>query len=108
MYFVAVDQCFLWNDRGILSDSAKVQYLGHYASVFIRETNSLKEVGGLDVFIRLSAGDVFHAVRAQVRAYGGHCLLNLKFTLTELNGSPNKNQAQCLLGLFGDIVRFVK
>jgi hypothetical protein len=33
-------------------------YLAHYDSVFIRETLNLREVGGLDAFIRIAFGSV--------------------------------------------------
>jgi hypothetical protein len=38
------------------------QFVGHYDSMFIRETSSLKELGGLDAFIRVALGSFPHSL----------------------------------------------
>ncbi len=80
------------------------KFLGRCDLTFIRETTSLRELGGLDAFVQLAVGEVLHACRSYVFAFGGVALLSLRFTLVELSASVHKNQAQCLLGLIGDVV----
>lgn len=79
-------------------------YLGHYDFFFIRETTSLREAGGLESFMHTALTEVLYVVQAHVAAVGGHGMVAFRFTQIELLHNSNRNQAQCLVGVAGDIV----
>lgn len=86
------------------SHSLISNYLGHYDFFFIRETTSLREVGGLDAFLHSALTEILYVVQAHVAAYGGHGMTSFQFAKTELLQNSNRNQAQCLVAVAGDIV----
>lgn len=82
------------------------RYLGHYNFFFIRETGSLREIGGLGGFMQTFIAEVLANVRATVSGLGGNGLLAYRMTQCVLMCNPHKNQAQCLINIRGDTVSF--
>lgn len=86
------------------SHTVIANYLGHYDFFFIRETTSLREVGGLDAFLHTALTEILYVVQAHVAAFGGQGMTSFQFTKIELLQNANRNQAQCLVAVAGDIV----
>lgn len=82
------------------------RYLGHYNFFFIRETSSLREIGGLGGFMQTFIAEVLANVRATVVGLGGNGLVAYRMTQCVLMCNPHKNQAQCLINVRGDTVSF--
>ncbi|KAK3597627.1 hypothetical protein CHS0354_030177 [Potamilus streckersoni] len=80
------------------------RHLGSYNFFFIRESTSLREVGGLCGFMHNFITEVLAIVRAHVASLGGNALVAYKMTECVLLSNPNKNQSQCLINVCGDAV----
>ncbi|OXU23143.1 hypothetical protein TSAR_015077 [Trichomalopsis sarcophagae] len=80
------------------------RYLGNLNFFFIRESNSIRENGGLSGFIHSFVTEVLAIVRAHVTALGGNAMVAFFMTQCVLLHSPHKNQGQCLINVGGDVV----
>ncbi|KAJ8667412.1 hypothetical protein QAD02_009075 [Eretmocerus hayati] len=80
------------------------RYLGNLNFFFIRESNSIRENGGLSGFIHSFVTEVLAILRAHVRALGGNAMVAFFMTQCVLLHSPHKNQGQCLINVGGDVV----
>ncbi|KAL5006835.1 hypothetical protein ScPMuIL_015641 [Solemya velum] len=80
------------------------RYLGNYNFFFIRETTSLKEIGGVGGFMQCFLAEVLAIVRSSVAALGGNALVAYTMNQCVLFSNPNKNQCQCLIHVIGDAV----
>ncbi|KAK3095536.1 hypothetical protein FSP39_015840 [Pinctada imbricata] len=80
------------------------RYLGNYNFFFIRETTSLREMGGLSGFMQAFIAEVLCNVRANVSALGGNGLVTYRMSQCVLLCNPHKNQSQCLINVSGDAV----
>ncbi|CAG7826260.1 unnamed protein product [Allacma fusca] len=79
-------------------------YLGNLNFFFIRETTSIREVGGLSGFVHSFIAEVLAIVRAHVAALGGNAMVSYFMTELALLHNPHKNQGQCLVNVGGDVV----
>lgn len=77
-------------------------YLGNLSFSFVRETNSVRENGGLNGFIHCFLMEVYAIVRAHVSALGGNAFLSFRLQQFCVIYHSNKNQAQCLISVAGD------
>lgn len=77
-------------------------YLGNLSFSFVRETNSVRENGGLNGFIHCFLMEVYAIVRAHVSALGGNAFLSFRLQQSCILYHSNKNQAQCLISVAGD------
>lgn len=77
-------------------------YLGNLSFSFVRETNSVRENGGLNGFIHCFLMEVYAIVRAHVSALGGNAFLSFRLQQSCIFYHSNKNQAQCLISVAGD------
>nr|XP_019593541.1 PREDICTED: C2 domain-containing protein 5 isoform X10 [Rhinolophus sinicus] len=84
------------------------KYLGIINMFFIRETTSLREEGGVSGFLHAFIAEVFAMVRAHVAALGGNAVVSYIMKQCVFMENPNKNQAQCLINVSGDVVVFVR
>uniref|UniRef100_A0A4W3JBV4 C2 calcium dependent domain containing 5 n=1 Tax=Callorhinchus milii TaxID=7868 RepID=A0A4W3JBV4_CALMI len=84
------------------------KYLGIINMFFIRETTSLREEGGVSVFLHSFIAEVFAMVRAHVAALGGNAVVSYIMKQCVFMENPNKNQAQCLINVSGDAVIFFR
>lgn len=80
-------------------------YLGNLSFSFVRETNSVRENGGLNGFIHCFLMEVYAIVRAHVSALGGNAFLSSRLQQSCIFYHSNKNQAQCLISVAGDAVQ---
>lgn len=80
-------------------------YLGNLSFSFVRETNSVRENGGLNGFIHCFLMEVYAIVRAHVSALGGNAFLSFRLQQSCIFYHSNKNQAQCLISVAGDAVQ---
>ncbi|XP_021377240.1 C2 domain-containing protein 5-like isoform X2 [Mizuhopecten yessoensis] len=80
------------------------RYLGNYNFFFIRETTSLREMGGDGGFMQTFIAEVLANVRASVAALGGNGLVAYRMSQCVLLSNPQKNQSQCLINVYGDAV----
>ncbi|XP_054709900.1 C2 domain-containing protein 5-like [Uloborus diversus] len=80
------------------------QYLGDLDFFFIRESNSIRESGGLNGFIQSFVAETLAIVRAHVSALGGNAMVAFHMTEFILLHNPHKNQGQCLVNVAGDAV----
>nr|XP_018904193.1 PREDICTED: C2 domain-containing protein 5 [Bemisia tabaci] len=80
------------------------RYLGNMNLFFIREGTSIRENGGIGVFIHSFVTDVLAIMRAHVAALGGNAVVAYFMNQCILQNNPNKNQAQCLINVGGDAV----
>ncbi|XP_052800136.1 C2 domain-containing protein 5-like isoform X3 [Mya arenaria] len=84
------------------------RYIGSYNFFFIRETSSLKEVGGVCGFMQKFITEVLAIVRAHVSSLGGNALVAYNMTQCVLLNNEHKNQSQCLINVCGDAVSATK
>ncbi|XP_060570000.1 LOW QUALITY PROTEIN: C2 domain-containing protein 5-like [Ruditapes philippinarum] len=88
---------------------AKIEkYIGSYNFFFIRETTSVREVGGVCGFMQKFIMEVLAIVRAHVSSLGGNALVAYNLTQCVLLTNEHKNQSQCLINVCGDAVHAVK
>ncbi|KAH3877466.1 hypothetical protein DPMN_001333 [Dreissena polymorpha] len=80
------------------------RYIGSYNFFFIRETSSVKEVGGVCGFMQKFITEVLAIVRAHVSSLGGNALVAYNMTQCVLLSNEHKNQSQCLINVCGDAV----
>jgi len=80
-------------------------YLGNLSFSFVRETNSVRENGGLNGFIHCFLMEVYAIVRAHVSALGGNAFVSFRLQQSCIFYHSNKNQAQCLISVAGDAVQ---
>merc|ERR1712029_66211 len=84
---------------------AKVdKYLGNLNFLLIRETSSLREIGGLSSFVQWFISEVYSIVRSHVAALGGNAVVSYFMSEFVVTQSMHKNQAQCLIHVGGDAV----
>lgn len=100
------------------------KYLGNLNFSFIRETQNVREYGGICGFVHgfiTEVSDIFKMflrhftekcissqllaiVRAHISALGGNMMVAFYMTELVLIDNPHKNQAQCLVQVGGDAV----
>ncbi|XP_048766244.1 C2 domain-containing protein 5-like isoform X2 [Ostrea edulis] len=80
------------------------RYLGNYNFFFIRESTSLREVGGQGGFMQTFVAEVMANVRANVASLGGNGMVSYQMNQCVLMCNPHKNQSQCLINVSGDAV----
>lgn len=80
------------------------KYLGNLNFFLIRETSSLREVGGLNGFIAAFLGEINSIVRSHVSGLGGNALVGYFMSEFVVTHTPYKNQGQCLVHVGGDVV----
>ena len=85
-----------------IPNAKEYQYLGALSFSFIRETNSVRENGGLNGFVHCFLMEIYAIVRAHVAALGGNAFISFKLQHSAIFYHPNKNQAQCLISVTGD------
>ncbi|XP_032220728.1 C2 domain-containing protein 5 isoform X2 [Nematostella vectensis] len=80
------------------------RYLGNVNLFFIRESLSIREDGGLNVFMQVFLAEAQAILRAHVKALGGNALVSYQLNEIVLLDNPHKHQGQCLLNVCGDAV----
>ncbi|KAF7257655.1 hypothetical protein EG68_08115, partial [Paragonimus skrjabini miyazakii] len=80
-------------------------YLGNLDFFFIRETNDLREAGGICGFLHSSLSEVQAVVGAHTSSLGGNALLSYHLSEVLVLRPPSRNQAQCLLNVCGDMAK---
>ncbi|CAG9132687.1 unnamed protein product [Plutella xylostella] len=72
--------------------------------LFVRETTTVRELGGLSGFLHALTSEVMAIVRAYTAALGGNALTSFYITQLMLQDNAHKNQGQCLMSVGGDVV----
>ncbi|KAI5729779.1 hypothetical protein M8J76_006565 [Diaphorina citri] len=80
------------------------RYLGNLNFFFIRESNCIRESGGLSGFVHSFVTEVLAILRAHVTALGGNAMVSYTMTHCILLNNQGKNQGQCLINVGGDVV----
>eukprot|EP00088_Acartia_fossae_P069010 TRINITY_DN8898_c0_g1_i1.p1 TRINITY_DN8898_c0_g1~~TRINITY_DN8898_c0_g1_i1.p1 ORF type:complete len:322 (+),score=45.13 TRINITY_DN8898_c0_g1_i1:70-966(+) len=80
------------------------QHLGHLNFFFIRETMSVRELGGLSTFVQGFMSEVLGILRSHTQGLGGNAVTSFFMSECLLSYQPHKNQAQCLINVGGDCV----
>lgn len=83
------------------------KYLGNLNFFLIRETSSLREVGGISSFVQSFICEIYSIVRSHVNALGGNAVVSYFMSEFVVMHSLHKNQAQCLIHIGGDAVKVV-
>merc|ERR1719479_806973 len=81
------------------------KYLGNLNFFLIRETSSLREVGGISSFVQSFICEIYSIVRSHVNALGGNAVVSYFMSEFVVIHSVHKNQAQCLIHIGGDAVK---
>lgn len=81
------------------------KYLGNLNFFLIRETSSLREVGGLSSFVQWFICEIYSIVRSHVSALAGNAIVSYFMSEFVVTHSAHKNQAQCLIHVGGDAVK---
>ena len=84
-----------------------VRYLGCINVSFVRESLSVRQVGGLSSFTHTLIAEAGAVVRGHVAAMGGNALLNYRLVPRESTGKVARNQAYHLVTVSGDVVAIV-
>lgn len=90
----------LWHVNG----SRLVRRVCALRLLFVRETTSVRELGGLSGFLHTFTCEVLAIARAYTAALGGNALTSFYITQLMLQDNAHKNQGQCLLSVGGDVV----
>uniref|UniRef100_A0A0R3T4G2 Protein kinase domain-containing protein n=1 Tax=Rodentolepis nana TaxID=102285 RepID=A0A0R3T4G2_RODNA len=88
-----------------LPNSRVEHYLGSYSFFFVRETNDLREMGGLRCFVHTAIMEAQSVAAAHTMGLGGNALLSYQISEMLILRPTSRNQAQCLINLCGDMVR---
>ncbi|XP_078345819.1 C2 domain-containing protein 5-like isoform X2 [Oculina patagonica] len=80
-------------------------YLGNINLFLIRESHTVRENGGLNVFMQTFLAEAQAVLRAHVLAIGGNALVSYQLNEIVLLDNPHKHQGQCLLNVSGDAVK---
>ncbi|KAL5962088.1 C2 domain-containing protein 5 [Taenia solium] len=88
-----------------LLNSEVTHYLGNYSFFFVRETNDLREMGGLRCFIHAAVMEAQAVAAAHTIGLGGNALLSCQINDLLITRPTSRNQAQCLINLRGDMAR---
>ncbi|XP_022778318.1 C2 domain-containing protein 5-like [Stylophora pistillata] len=80
-------------------------FLGNINLFLIRESHTVRENGGLNVFMQAFVAEAQAMLRAHVLAIGGNALVSYQLNEIVLLDNPHKHQGQCLLNISGDAVR---
>lgn len=80
-------------------------YLGNINLFLIRESHTVRENGGLNVFMQAFLAEAQAVLRAHVLAIGGNALVSYQLNEIVLLDNPHKHQGQCLLNISGDAVK---
>ncbi|KAL5112307.1 hypothetical protein TcWFU_006386 [Taenia crassiceps] len=88
-----------------LLDCEVTHYLGNYSFFFVRETNDLREMGGLRCFIHAAVMEAQAVAAAHTVGLGGNALLSCQVNDLLITRPTSRNQAQCLINLRGDMAR---
>ncbi len=80
-------------------------YLGNLNLFLIRESTSIKEIGGLSGFMHSFFTEVLALARAHVKSLSGNALVSFKMNECVLLDNPHKNQGQALISIAGDVVK---
>jgi len=81
------------------------QYLGNVNLFLIRESHTVRENGGLNVFMQAFVAEAQAILKAHVLAIGGNALVSYQLNEIVLLDNPHKHQGQCLLNISGDAVK---
>lgn len=84
--------------------AAKQTWICALRLLFVRETTSVKELGGLNGFLHSTMSEVLAIVRAYTAALGGNTLASFYITQLMIQDNAHKNQGQCLLSVGGDVM----
>jgi len=79
-------------------------HLGNLNFFLIRESTSVREMGGLGIFVQGFMAEVLGILRAHVASLGGNAVVSYFMSEYILSHSSHKNQAQCLINVGGDCV----
>jgi hypothetical protein len=80
-------------------------HLGPLSLHVVRETTMLREFGGLERFVSHFINDMLCIARAQAAARGGNAIVSYRIRQFLITDQSNRNQAQCVLSLNGDVAR---
>lgn len=80
------------------------KYLGNLNFFFIRESTSVREIGGISGFVHSFITELLAVVRAHITVLGGNAMVAFYMTELILVDNQHKNQAQCLVSVGGDVV----
>ncbi|XP_055848018.1 C2 domain-containing protein 5 isoform X3 [Episyrphus balteatus] len=80
------------------------KYLGNLNFFFIRESTSVREIGGISGFVHSFITELLAVVRAHITTLGGNAMVAFYMTELILVDNQHKNQAQCLVSIGGDVV----
>ncbi|XP_070556208.1 C2 domain-containing protein 5-like isoform X2 [Ptychodera flava] len=83
------------------------RYMGNINLYFIRESTSVREVGGVSGFMHSFVSEVQAMIRSHVLALGGNAIVAYDMIECVLSENPHKNQCQCLINVTGDAVRVI-
>nr|CDS33970.1 C2 calcium dependent membrane targeting [Hymenolepis microstoma] len=98
------EKCVLTPSTDLPSSRVK-HYLGSYSFFFVRETNDLREMGGLRCFVHTAIMEAQAVAAAHTMGLGGNALLSYQISEMLVLRPTSRNQAQCLINLCGDMVR---
>ncbi|KQS52363.1 C2 domain-containing protein 5 isoform X2 [Drosophila erecta] len=80
------------------------KYLGNLNFFFIRESTSIREIGGISGFVHGFITELLAVVRAHIASLGGNAMVSFYITELMLFDNQHKNQGQCLISIGGDAV----
>ncbi|XP_030376593.1 C2 domain-containing protein 5 isoform X2 [Scaptodrosophila lebanonensis] len=80
------------------------KYLGNLNFFFIRESTSIREIGGISGFVHGFITELLAVVRAHIASLGGNAMVSFYMTELILFDNQHKNQGQCLISIGGDAV----
>ncbi|CAK4854938.1 unnamed protein product [Aphanomyces euteiches] len=80
-----------------------LRYLGRITLHFIKESWTVREIGGLGAFFHLFLSEAIAVVRAHVRALGGNAMLSFRLVPIE-SSQLYRNQVYNMISVTGDAV----
>lgn len=86
----------------LIPNTQIISYIGNVSFFLIRESLSVKEDGGLDLFMQQFMCEIHAILRSHVQALGGNAILSFSLNEIILYYNTHKNHASCLINLSGD------
>ena len=80
------------------------KYLGNLNFFLIRETSSLREVGGLSSFVQWFISEIYSIVRSHVAALGGNAIVSYFMSEFVVTHSVHKNQVICAIDVWKKLI----
>jgi len=80
------------------------KYAGRINVHFVKESFSIREDGGMDIFTHTFLAEANSVVRAHVSSVGGNAVVSYKIDEFIMKSNSQKNEGYCIVSISGDVL----